>query len=146
MNVISFCILVLHPAIFLNSFTSYISLQILLDFLFKQPYHLQIMMNLFLSLWFLYHLFIFPFLLNWPGPPAQCWIVAIIVSKFLLLLIVKNMLLIFHYYHDDYGIIIITLNQIMEISFHFWFIESFILNECWFLSIFLCLLRLLYSL
>lgn len=67
-NVINFCILVLHPAALLNLTIHSPSLWILLGFLFKQLHHLQIMMNIFLPLWFIYYLFIFPPLLNGPGP------------------------------------------------------------------------------
>lgn len=46
-----------------------------------------------------------------------------------------------------HGILMITiLYQVMEISFHFWCVKSFIMNACWFLSTFLYSLSLPYSL
>lgn len=41
---------------------------------------------------------------------------------------------------------ITILYQVMESSFHFWCVKSFIINGCWFLSTFLYLLSLPYSL
>ena len=124
---LNLCILVLHSATLQNSLT--IIIQTVISSANEE----------IASLWFLYHLFIFPVLLNWPGLSGQCWTDAIIVTIFLLFLVLKNMHLIFHYYHDVYGILIWYFPyQVLEISFHFWF-KSFIWNEYWFLSIFLFL-------
>lgn len=126
---LNLCILVLHSATLQNSLT------IIIQTVISPANNEEIA-----SLWFLYHLFIFPVLLNWPGLSGQCWTDAIIVTIFLLFLVLKNMNLIFHYYHDDYRILIWYFPyQVTEISFHFWF-KSFIWNEYWFLSIFLFLL------
>ena len=125
---LNLCILVLHSATLQNSLT--IIIQTVISSANEE----------IASLWFLYHLFIFPVLLNWPGLSGQCWTDAVIVTIFLLFLVLKNMHLIFHYYHDVYWILIWYFPyQVLEISFHFWF-KSFIWNEYWFLSIFLFLL------
>lgn len=104
-------------------------LQILLvqeSFLFKQLYHLQIMVNL--SLYESYTTCLF-YLSYWAGQTFSTmlnW--SYNNERISFALDFKEYTSNFHYYHDDYRILIINLYQVIEISFHIWFVKSVIMN------------------